>query len=181
MLPCGCDATSSEIVGLQHKRPWAWGSGITRSSLVIPASSIYLKVFNAFEVQRKCALFSSPGGKYLTTLHGPFQNGSLATKLPTRWSETRFAGPSAEGSWNQYCQTPLILATVPLPTLLFWIPATTTNAQQSSWAYTSDGVAESSGSAWQGAKSSASVDILAPTQLHLVHNLNSYHTTLESQ
>ena len=37
-------------------------------------------------------------------------------------------------------------------------------------AYTSDGVAESSGSTWQGAKSSASVDILAPTQLHLVHN-----------
>ena len=50
-----------------------------------------------------------------------------------------------------------------------------------SGAYTSDSVAESSSSAWQGAKSSASVDILAPTQLHLVHNLNSHHTTLESQ
>ena len=47
-------------------------------------------------------------------------------------------------------------------------------------AYTSGSVAESSGSAWQGAKTSASVDILAPTQLYLVHNLNSYYTTLES-
>ena len=76
-------------------------------------------------ILRKCALFSSPGGKYLTTLHGdhePFQNEFLTTKLPTRWSETRFAGLSAEGSWNQ----------APLPTLLFWILATATNTQQSS-------------------------------------------------
>jgi len=38
------------------------------------------------------------------------------------------------------------------------------------WAYTSDGVAESSGGAGQGAKSSTSVDILALAQLCLVHN-----------
>ena len=37
-------------------------------------------------------------------------------------------------------------------------------------AYTSGSVAESSGSAWQSAKTLASVDILALTQLHLVHN-----------
>ena len=37
-------------------------------------------------------------------------------------------------------------------------------------AYTSGSVAENSGSAWQGAKISASADILAPTELHLVHN-----------
>jgi hypothetical protein len=37
-----------------------------------------------FEVLRKCALFSFPGAKYLTTDHDPFQNESLATKLPTR-------------------------------------------------------------------------------------------------
>ena len=35
-------------------------------------------------------------------------------------------------------------------------------------AYTSDSIAESSSSAWQGAKSSASVNTLTPTQLHLV-------------
>jgi hypothetical protein len=43
-------------------------------------------VFNVFEVLRKCALFCTAGAKYLTTLHGdhePFQNESLATKLPT--------------------------------------------------------------------------------------------------
>ena len=42
-------------------------------------------------------------------------------------------------------------------------------------AYTSGSVAENSGSAWQGAKISASADILAPTELHLVHN--SINTT----
>ena len=36
--------------------------------------------------------------------------------------------------------------------------------------YTSDSVTESSNGASQGAKTSASVDILALTQLHLVHN-----------
>jgi hypothetical protein len=52
-----------------------------------PTLVYLLKVFNVFEVLRKCALFSFPGAKYLTTLHGdhdPFQNESLATKLPTR-------------------------------------------------------------------------------------------------
>ena len=38
-------------------------------------------------------------------------------------------------------------------------------------AYTSGSVAENSSSAWQGAKISASADILALTELHLVHNL----------
>ena len=37
-------------------------------------------------------------------------------------------------------------------------------------AYSSASVAETSGSAWQGAKISASVNDLAPAQLHLVHN-----------
>ena len=37
-------------------------------------------------------------------------------------------------------------------------------------AYSSVGVAESSVGARQGAKTSASVDILTPTQPHLVHN-----------
>ena len=41
--------------------------------------------------------------------------------------------------------------------------------------YTSGSVAENSGSAWQGAKISASANILAPTELHLVHN--SINTT----
>ena len=42
-------------------------------------------------------------------------------------------------------------------------------------AYTSGSVAENSGSTWQGAKISASADILAPTELYLVHN--SINTT----
>ena len=42
--------------------------------------------------------------------------------------------------------------------------------------YTSGSVAENSGSAWQGAKISASADILAPTELYLVYN--SINTTL---
>ena len=37
--------------------------------------------------------------------------------------------------------------------------------------YTSGSVTENSGSTWQGTKSSASADILTPTQLHLVYNL----------
>jgi hypothetical protein len=37
-------------------------------------------------------------------------------------------------------------------------------------AYSSASVAESSVSARQGTKTSASIDILTPTQLHLVHN-----------
>jgi len=37
-------------------------------------------------------------------------------------------------------------------------------------AYSSASVAETSSSAGQGAKTSASVDDLAPAQLHLVHN-----------
>ena len=38
-------------------------------------------------------------------------------------------------------------------------------------AYTLGSVAENSSSAWQGAKISASADILAPTELYLVYNL----------
>ena len=37
--------------------------------------------------------------------------------------------------------------------------------------YTSGSVAENSSSTWQGAKISASADILAPTKLYLIHNL----------
>ena len=46
-------------------------------------------------------------------------------------------------------------------------------------AYTLGSVAESSSSAWQGAKSSASADILVLTQLHLVHNDFGPQTMLE--
>jgi hypothetical protein len=43
--------------------------------------------------------------------------------------------------------------------------------------WSSASVAETSGSAWQGAKISASVDDLAPTQLHLVTQFNFQPTT----
>ena len=38
-------------------------------------------------------------------------------------------------------------------------------------AYTSGSIAENFSSTWQGTKISASADILAPTELHLVYNL----------
>ena len=47
-------------------------------------------------------------------------------------------------------------------------------------AYSSASVAESSVSARQGTKTSASVDILTPTQLHLAHNLTLIALRLES-